>query len=78
MLKPKPMKTTPIDFIAYLKQIPENSGQLVDLKHSDGMLRCYFMWFYTESKIDLKPINNINIVSVNERDFDKIFPVFNN
>jgi hypothetical protein len=72
------MKTTPIDFIAYLKQIPENSGQLVDLKHSDGMLRCYFMWFYTESKIDLKPINNINIVSVNERDFDKIFPVFNN
>jgi hypothetical protein len=72
------MKTAPTDFIAYLKQIPENSGQLVDLKHSDGMLRCYFMWFYTESKIDLKPINNINIVSVNERDFDKIFPVFNN
>jgi hypothetical protein len=72
------MKTIPTDFIAYLKQIPENSGQLVDLKHSDGMLRCYFMWFYTESKIDLKPINNINIVSVNERDFDKIFPVFNN
>jgi hypothetical protein len=72
------MKTTPIDFIAYLKQIPENSGQLVDLKHSDGMLRCYFMWFYTESKIDLKPINNINIISVNEGDFDKIFPVFNN
>jgi hypothetical protein len=72
------MKTTPIDFIAYLKQMPENSGQLVDLKHSDGMLRCYFMWFYTESKIDLKPINNINIISVNERDFDKIFPVFNN
>jgi len=72
------MKTTPTDFIAYLKQIPENSGQLVDLKHSNGMLRCYFMWFYTESKIDLKPINNINIISVNERDFDKIFPVFNN
>jgi len=72
------MKTAPTDFIAYLKQIPENSGQLVDLKHSNGMLRCYFMWFYTESKIDLKPINNINIVSVNERDFDKIFPVFNN
>ena len=63
-------------FINYLKTLPENSGQLVDLKHCNGILRCYFMWFYTDDKIDLKPIDNINIISVHKRNFDKIIPVF--
>jgi hypothetical protein len=62
-------------FINYLKTLPENSRQLVDLKHSDGVLRCYFMWFYTDVKIDLRPIDNINILTIHERDFDKIYPV---
>ncbi len=64
------------DFISYLKQLPENSGQLVDLKHSNGILRCYFMWFYTNSKIDLRPIDNMNILTIHKRDFDNILPVF--
>lgn len=63
-------------FINYLKTLPENSGQLVDLKHCKGILRCYFMWFYTDDKIDLKPIDNINIIIVNKPDFNKILPVF--
>ena len=63
-------------FINYLKTLPENSGQLVDLKHCNGILRCYFMWFYTYEKIDLKPIDNINIITVHKRNFDKILPVF--
>jgi hypothetical protein len=63
-------------FINYLKTLPENSGQLVDLKHCNGILRCYFMWFYTDEKIDLKPIDNINIITVHKRNFDKILPVF--
>ena len=63
-------------FINYLKTLPENSGQLVDLKHCNGILRCYFMWFYADDKIDLKPIDNINIITVNKRDFGKILPVF--
>lgn len=63
-------------FINYLKTLPENSGQLVDLKHCNGILRCYFLWFYDDDKIDLKPIDNIKIITVNKRDFDKILPVF--
>jgi hypothetical protein len=63
-------------FINYLKTLPENSGQLVDLKHCNGILRCYFMWFYSDEKIDLKPIYNINIITVHKRNFDKILPVF--
>ncbi len=34
------------------------------------------MWFYTDDKIDLKPIDNINIITVNKPDFNKILPVF--
>jgi hypothetical protein len=63
-------------FIDYLKTLPENSGQLVDLKHSNGIIRCRFIWFYTDDKIDLIPINNITIITVHKRDFDNILPVF--
>ena len=68
---------TPDDsFIKYLKTLPENSGQLVDLKHCNGISRCYFMWFYTDEKIDLKPIDSIRIITVPERYFHNILPVF--
>jgi hypothetical protein len=64
------------NFILWLKTLPENSGQLVDYKHCDGIIRCRFMWFYTHNKIDLLPINNINIITIDSRHFDKILPVF--
>jgi hypothetical protein len=34
------------------------------------------MWFYTDDKIDLKPIDNMNIITVHRRNFDNILPVF--
>jgi hypothetical protein len=73
---PQSCQTDVSIFIDYLKTLPENSGQLVDLKHSNGIIRCYFMWFYTDDKIDLKPIDNMNIITVHRRNFDNILPVF--
>lgn len=63
-------------FISYLKTLAENSGQIVDLKCRDKIIRCYFMWFVSETKIDLKPIDNINIITINKKDWNKILPVF--
>jgi hypothetical protein len=73
--QPSCLVTVSGSFIEYLKTLPENSGQLVDLKHSNGILRCYFMWFIGD-KIDLKPVDNINLITINSRNFDKILPVF--
>ena len=59
-------------FIDYLKTLPDNSGQLVDLKHSNGIIRCFFMWFYNDNKIDLRPIDSMSIISVDSINFNKI------
>lgn len=63
-------------FIDYLKTVTENSGQLVDLNLGNRFVRCFFMWFYTDDKIDLKPCDNINILTIHKRHWDKILPVF--
>jgi len=63
----------PID---YLKTLPENSGQIVEMETINGPIKFYFMWFYTDTKIDLKPIGSIGIYCVHKRNWDKIKLVF--
>tara|TARA_Y100001954_G_C15489228_1_gene444285 strand:+ start:27 stop:230 length:204 start_codon:yes stop_codon:yes gene_type:complete len=54
--------------IEYLKTLPENSGQKVELTTSFGVTKqFYFMWFYDEETIDLKPCDNINIMTIPKR-----------
>lgn len=62
--------------IEYLKTLPENSGQKVTLPINGGKKEFYFMWFYDEETIDLKPCDNINILSLNKRNWDLIELVF--
>ena len=59
--------------IEHLKTLPENSGQKVKLKTAFGETRYfYFMWFYDEERIDLKPCDNINIVTIRKKFWDLI------
>lgn len=62
------------NFISYLKTLPENSGQLVDLKCSDKIIRCYFMWFNENDTIDLKPVGNIGLLTVPLKHWGDILP----
>jgi len=58
--------------IEFLKTLPENSGQKVQMKTSNGIQQFYFMWFYSEKTIDLKPVDRIGIFSVTWKFWDKI------
>jgi hypothetical protein len=62
--------------IKFLKTLPENSGQKVEMETSNGMKKFYFMWFYDKKRIDLKPCDNIGIYTVHERFWDRINLVF--
>ena len=54
--------------IEHLKTLPENSGQIVELTTVMGVTKqFYFMWFWDEKRIDLKPCDNINIVTIHKR-----------
>jgi hypothetical protein len=62
--------------IEYLKTLPDNSGQIVEIETSNGIKQFYFMWFHDEKRIDLKPCDNINIFRVQEKHWNKIKLVF--
>lgn len=62
--------------IDYLKTLPENSGQMVDLKMPDKTKRFYFMWFLSDEKLDLKPIDNICLFTVHKKYWHQIELVF--
>lgn len=62
--------------IEYLRALPENSGQIVEINTSNGVEQFYFMWFKDEKHIDLKPVDNINIISIHERCWDRLRLIF--
>jgi len=62
--------------IKFLKTLPENSGQKVEMETSNGIKQFYFMWFWDEQIIDLKSCENINIITVHARFWDRIKLVF--
>ena len=64
------------EVIKFLKTLPENSGQKVEMQTSEGIKQFYFMWFYDENRIDLKPCDNINIFTVHKRFWNRINLVF--
>jgi uncharacterized protein (UPF0128 family) len=64
------------EVIKYLKTLPENAGQKVEIETSNGIKAFYFMWFFDEERIDLKPLDNINILTVHKRFWHKIKLVF--
>jgi hypothetical protein len=66
------MKESDFDLIEYLKTLPENSGQKVYLDF-DGVYKEFnFLWFYTDEIIDLRPSDNINIISLPKRFWDRL------
>ena len=58
--------------IEFLRTLPEKSGQIVNYCGKN----CYFLWFYNDQTIDLAPIDNITILAVSKRFWDKIELVF--
>lgn len=54
------------------KLIPE-SNQIIYLLLSDKIKECRFMWFVGCDKIDVIPIDNINILTIHKRNWNNLF-----
>lgn len=60
--------------IEYLRTLPENSGQKVEMTMNQGnVVQFFFMWFCDDGRnLDLKLVDNVNIVSIPRKYWDKI------
>lgn len=62
--------------IEYLRKLPENSGQIIELETANGVVQFRFMWFHDENTIDMIPCDNINIMQLQKKFWHKIKLVF--
>lgn len=61
-----------MEVIEYLRALPENSGQKVKMSTSNGDLEFYFLWFYNDENIDLRPLGSEGVFSVNKNHWNRI------